>query len=90
MRTLLAALLLSVGACGPNPDPEAAPTPAPDVQTVCCDECKLAASTDPSAMNLDLVPCVDYRRHTVNGEPALSEACAAWFSEHPAMVQDCR
>ena len=90
MRTLLAALLLSVGACGPNPDPEAAPPPPPGAPTGPGGPGQLCAPPHPSAMNLDLVPCVDYRRHTVNGEPALSEACAAWFSEHPAMVQDCR
>lgn len=90
MKGLIAAVLLTVGACGPSPAPEATPTPAPDLREACCTECKTAAATDASAMNLDLVPCVDYQRHIVNGTPALSPACGAWFSEHPAMVQDCR
>jgi 3-oxoacyl-ACP reductase-like protein len=102
MRSLILATALLVGSCtgGPAPAPTPAPssaavpatsTPTPDDRaTRCCTECTDAAAMDPSAMSLDLVPCVDYARHVVNGVPSLGAECTAWFSEHPTMVQDCR
>ncbi|HCP45989.1 MAG TPA: hypothetical protein DIU15_08115 [Deltaproteobacteria bacterium] len=56
----------------------------------CCKECLAASRKDPQAMDLSLLPCVDYAAMLVNGEPALSQPCISWFREHPSFVQDCR
>jgi len=90
MRILALAALLSVGACGRTPPPEPTPAAPVDRKAECCTECTTAASLDPAGMSLDLVSCADYATYVVNGAPAMSAECGAWFSDHPAMVQDCR
>ncbi len=84
MRLALLLPLLVAACSSPTP------APAPDLTATCCQECVTASQTDPTAADLSLVPCADYATHIVNGEPALSEGCRAWFGEHPKLVQDCR
>jgi|GEM_PF-3549793 len=84
---LLAAVGLSLAtSCSPKKPA----TPVSDAQAPCCAECKAAASKDPQARDLELLPCSTYAGRVVNGEPALSERCTAWFAEHPTMVGACR
>lgn len=78
--------LLLVG-CPPEPPPPA-PTPA-DLTAVCCPQCRAAASQDPQAMDLTLVPCASYAGRVVNGARALDDRCADWFRSQPATVGEC-
>jgi hypothetical protein len=71
--------------------PEAVvPEPSVASRESCCAQCGDAARTDPSGMDISLLPCAGYAGHQVNGERVLSDACAAWFADNPLMVQDCR
>jgi len=98
MKTLAAALfvLALVGGCprpAPDPAPETTPeataTPAEADRATCCAQCAEGARTDPAGMDLSLEPCAGYAAHRVNGERVMTDACAAWFAQHPLMVQDC-
>ena len=95
MRTSLLLLLLALcGSCAtPSRSDTGAnsPPPAPsDHGNECCNQCRHAASKDAQGQNLDLVSCKDYEATSINGNPALSEACSLWFASHPTFVQDCR
>ena len=98
MRRLLPLLLLASLAVGCKRTPPEKPTsetsataePTPSPKAVCCAECTDAASKDPSARDLEMVACGDYAGRVVNGAPALSDACVAWFREHPTTVGVCR
>ncbi len=71
--------------------PARAPNPASSVdETTCCAQCLGAARSDPAGGSVDLVPCADFAHHHVNGQPALSSLCVAWFAAQPRFVQDCR
>lgn len=74
MRALVLLLLLT--ACSST-----TPATAPDRATTCCAECRDGASKDPQGRDLSLLDCAPY---------AVTEACRAWFVEHPTFVQDCR
>lgn len=104
MRTIAALMLFLalVGGCpertapAPEPPPEATaeqtPPQAPAEVTdraTCCAQCAQGARTDPAGMDLSLEPCAGYAAHRVNGQRVMTDACAAWFGEHPLMVQDC-
>ena len=91
----MGALALMLGAgllagCAKQKPVEAAPSPTPDLRSACCAQCKAAASSDPSAMDLSLVPCADYAGRIVNQALVLDAQCAQWFAESALMVQDCR
>jgi hypothetical protein len=88
-RALIFALLLT-GCARKTPPPEPPPAPTPNLRAACCTQCKSAASSDPSAMDLSLVPCGDYAGRIVNGAAILDPTCSAWFAESGLMVQDCR
>ena len=75
-----------------EPATEASAEPATEAmaeKVTCCAECRAAASQDPQARDLETVECGSYAGRVVNGQPALSEACAAWFRENPTMVGEC-
>jgi hypothetical protein len=63
---------------------------AGDPRAECCAECRKAASQDPRAMDLALLPCTDWIGEIVNGEAAISKECSAFFRDRPLMLQDCR
>jgi hypothetical protein len=73
----------------PSPSAEATQGAEEDLTTACCAECRAAARQDPQARDLELVECGSYAGRMVNGQPALSEACAAWFAAHPTLVGGC-
>ncbi len=83
-------LALTLCGCAKQGPPEPSPSPTPDLRARCCAQCRAAASTDPSAMDLTLVPCGDYTGTVVNQTPVLDAACGAWFADHALLVQDCR
>lgn len=85
LPALVGVLLL---ACPTAPAPR--PDPAPrDLTTVCCAQCRTAASKDPQAMDLTLLPCANYAGHIVNGEQVLEQRCAEWFGAQALTVGDC-
>ncbi len=91
MRVLLLALLLfGCARKAPEPPPQPTPEATPQLRAACCAQCLHAASKDPSAMDLALVPCGDYAGHVVNGAEVLDAPCAGWFAESRLLVQDCR
>ncbi len=89
-RLAITLLLLALCGCAKQAPPEPSPSPTPDPKVACCQQCSAAASTDPSAMDLSLVPCVDYAGREVNQQQVLDAACAQWFAQSGLMVQDCR
>ena len=91
MRSLSALLVAGFLLAGFGCAPRKAPAPsAPDQVTLCCAECKKAASQDPQARDLELLDCGSYAGRVVNGEPGLTQGCADWFIAHPTMVGACR
>jgi hypothetical protein len=87
IQAFLVAGAFAVGlGCAPRKSPP--PTP-PNQQTLCCSECKKAASQDPQARDLELLDCGSYAERVVNGRPGLTQECAQWFVTHPTMVGAC-
>jgi hypothetical protein len=82
---LLGAMLLGCPA-ERVPTPETAPV---DLTAACCVQCRTAASQDPQAMDLTLMPCAGYAGHVVNGRQVLEQRCAEWFGAHPVAVGEC-
>ncbi len=85
LAALLGAFLLGCSS-GPAPPPE--PTPE-DLTATCCAQCRTAASQDPQAMDLTLLPCASYTGRIVNGRQVLEQRCAEWFGAHPVTVGEC-
>ncbi len=85
----LALLLLLAGCSKPAPEPPPEP-PAEDLSGLCCAQCLDAASKDPQARDLSLVPCSDYVGQIVNGQQVVDATCGGWFEREPRLVQDCR
>ena len=95
MQRLALLLLLAGCAKAPvvpaaEPTVEPTPEPTPDRSAACCEQCLDAASKDPQARDLSLVPCGDYAGRVVNGVQVVSDSCGAWFKDHARFVQDCR
>ena len=87
MRGWVLGALLLLGCPSSAPAPEQPATP--DVGAVCCAQCEKAASQDPQAMDLTLVPCRSYAGRVVNGSPVLDATCTTWFATRDDTVGAC-
>ncbi len=87
---LLFPLLLLIGCSKPAEEPPTTSPVAEDLSALCCAQCLDAASKDPQARDLSLVPCSDYVGQIVNGQQVVDGTCGRWFGQEPRLVQDCR
>ena len=99
MRAACLMLVLGLAGCAGSRAPkqeEAAPAKttaggAPEQKLRCCEQCRGAASRDPTGADISDKTCNSYPAEW-NGGPGIDDECRAWFAaqEKPMTVADCR